>query len=283
MNMRKVIITVATTGGVHRKDKNPSLPEQPEEIAESVCESFNEGAAIAHIHGRDKEGAPSGDPEVYKEISKRIQGKCDIVIQYSTGGGGNLDIEQRLCCLEANPEMASLNMGSLLRTVGPYAGTYFVNTSEDIERYAKEMLKRDIKPEMEVYHHGMLREVNNLISKGLVKKPYYINFVLGMAYQGAVAATSESLFSFKSLLPPDSIFNCCAVGPAQTTMVTLSILIGGNGRVGLEDNIYYAKGVLAESNAQLVGRIVRLAKDLGLEIASPDEAREILGLKKKNS
>jgi 3-keto-5-aminohexanoate cleavage enzyme len=278
--MRKVIVTVATTGGVHRKDKNPNLPEQPEEIAQAAYESFNEGAAIAHIHGREKDGSPSGAPEVYKEISRLVKEKCDIIIQYSTGGGGNLTVDERLRCLEANPEMASLNMGSLLRTVGPYAGTYFINTREDIERYAREMLERDIKPEMEVYHHGMLREVNNLISKGLVKKPYYINFVLGMAYQGAVEATPESLFTFRNLLPPDSLFNCCAVGPAQTPMVTISMLSGGNGRVGMEDNIYYRKGVLAQSNSQLVARIVGIVRELGLEIASPDEAREILGLRK---
>ena len=175
--------------------------------------------------------------------------------------------------------MASLNMGSLLRTVGPYAGTSFINTREDIERYAKEMLKRDIKPEMEVYHHGMLREVNNLISKGLVKKPYYINLVLGMAYQGAVEATPGSLFTLLNLQPPDSLFNCCAIGPAQTPMVTLSMLLGGNVRVGMEDNIYYSKGALAKSNAQLVARMVRIIRELGLEIASPDEAREILGLR----
>lgn len=279
--MRKVIITVATTGGIHRKEANPNLPEQPEEIAKAAYESFNEGAAIVHIHARDKKGAPSGDPEIYKKIVELIRAKCNIVINFSTGGGGNLSIEERFACLDANPETASLNMGSLLRTVGPYAGTLFINTSSDIERFAQEMLKRGIKPEMEVYHHGMLREVNNLISKALVMKPYYINFVLGMAYQGAVAGTPENLFSLRQLLPPDSIFNCCAVGSVQFSMTTLSILLGGNARVGMEDNIYYSKGVLATSNAQLTARIVRIVRDLGLEIASPDDAREVLGLRKK--
>ena len=142
------------------------------------------------------------------------------------------------------------------------------------------MLNRDIKPEMEIYHHGMLREVNNLISKNLIKKPYYVNFVLGMAYQGAVAGTPETLFSLRQLLPSDSVFNCCAVGPVQFPMTTLSMLLGGNARVGMEDNVYYSKGVLATSNAQLTARVVRIARDLGFEIASPDEAREVLGLKK---
>jgi 3-keto-5-aminohexanoate cleavage enzyme len=280
--MKKVIITVATTGGVHRKDSNPYLPEQPQEIAQAAHESFNEGAAIIHIHARDSKGVPTGDPRIYREIAELTRAKCNIIIQFTTGGAGNLNLEERIACLDANPEMGSLNMGSLVRTVGPYAGTLFINTSSDIERFAQEMLKRDIKPEMEVYHHGMLREVDNLISKGLVKKPYYINFVLGMAYQGAVSATPEVLFSLKHLLPEDSIFNCCAIGPAQLPMTTLSMLLGGYARVGMEDNIYYSKGVLAKSNAQLVTRVVGIARDLGLEIASPDEAREILGLKKRS-
>lgn len=254
--MRKVIVTVATTGGVHRKDSNPNLPEQPKEIAQAAYESFSEGAAIVHIHARDKNGAPTGDPEIYQEITERIRSKSNIIIQFSTGGGGNLSIEERITCLDANPEMASLNMGSLVRTTGPYAGTLFVNTTIEIERFAREMLKRNIKPGMEVYHHGMLREINNLIEKGLVKKPYYVNFVLGMAYQGAVSATAELLFSLKHLLAQDSIFNCTAIGAAQLEMTTLSMLIGGNVRVGLEDNIYYKKGVIAEGNAQFVARAV---------------------------
>jgi 3-keto-5-aminohexanoate cleavage enzyme len=284
--MRKVIITVATTGGVHRKDVNPKLneigfPEQPQEIAQAAYESFNEGAAIVHIHARDKEGIPSADPEIYKEIGELIRVKCNILINYTTAGGGNLNLEERIACLDANPDIASLNMGSMLRTIGPYAGTPFLNISSDIERYAKEMLNRDIKPEMEVYHHGMFREVDNLITKSLVKKPYYINLVLGMAYQGAVAGTVENFFSMRQLRPPDSIFNCCAVGPAQFLMSTLSMIAGGNARVGMEDNIYYSKGVLAKNNAQLVAKIVRIARELGLEIASPDEAREILEIKRK--
>jgi 3-keto-5-aminohexanoate cleavage enzyme len=174
--------------------------------------------------------------------------------------------------------MASLNMGTMLRTIGPLAGTAYINSREDIEYFAQEMLKRNIKPEMEVYHHGMLRDVQNLIDKGLVKKPYYINFVLGMVYQGAVQGTPENLLTMKTLLPPDSTFNVTAIGAAQLQMTTLSMLVGGMARVGLEDNIYYTRGVLAESNAQLVSRTARIARELGFDIASPEEAREILGL-----
>lgn len=281
--MQKVILTVALTGGQHTKSSNPHLPEQLEEIARSAYESFNEGAAIAHIHARDKNGAPTGDPKVYKEIHDQIRAKCNMVIQDSTGGGPDLYLEEKLACVNTNPEMASLNMATMLRTIGPLAGTAYINSREDIEYFAGEMLKRNIKPEMEVYHHGMLRDVQNLKDKGLVKKPYYINFVLGMAYQGAVEAKAENLLTLRALLPPDSIFNVTAIGAAQLRMTTLSMLLGGMARVGLEDNIYYTRGVLAEGNAQLVSRTERIARELGVEIASPDEAREILGLEKTMS
>ena len=276
--MPKVIVTVAQTGGIQGKEANPNLPEQPDEIAHSAYECFNEEAAICHIHARDKKGLPSGDPEIFKEIHESIRDKCNIIIQDSTGGGANLTIEERLRCIEAAPEMASLNMGSMLRTIGPLAGTMWGNPRTLIERYAQEMLESGIKPEMEVYHHGMLHEVDNLINRGLVKKPYYVNFVLGMPYQGAAAGTVQNLLTMIRLLPKDTIFNCSAVGQAQLPLTTLSALLGGMVRVGLEDNTYYSRGVLAESNAQLVARTVHIIRELGLEVASPDEAREILAL-----
>lgn len=279
--MRKVIITCALTGGVQNKSANPNLPEQPEEIAQQAYECFNEGCAIAHIHARDKEGKPTGDSEVFKEIHNAIRSKCNMILQDSTGGGPGLTFEQRLSCLDAAPEMASLNLGSMLRTIGSSAGTVWINPRSELERFAQEMLNRNIKAEMEIYHHGMLREMNNFISKGLVKKPYYVNFVMGMVYQGAVDATPANLISLIQLLPSDTIFNCCAVGAAQLQITTLSVLMGGQARVGMEDNIYLSKGVLAQSNAQLVSRSVRIIRELGYEIASPEEAREILGLPKR--
>ena len=279
--MPKVIITAALTGGLHTKKANPSLPEQPEEIAQAAYECYNAGAAIVHIHARDRNGAPTGEAAVYKEIHQLIRATCNIIIQDTTGGGQNLTFEERLGCLQAEPEMASLNMGSLLRTIGPHAGTMFVNTHSDIEFVAREMLKRNIKPEMEIYHHGMFREVNHVIVNKLVERPYYVNFVLGMAYQGAVEATAENLFTLKQLLPADTIFNVSAIGPAQLPITTMSMLLGGMVRVGLEDNIYYSRGVLAKSNAQLVERAVRIARELGVDITSPDEARDILGLRRQ--
>ncbi len=279
--MGKVIITASVTGGVQTKADNPNLPEQPEEIARTAYECFNEGASIVHLHARDKQGKPTGDPEVFIEIHESIKAKCNIIIQDSTGGGPGLSLEERLACLDARPEMASLNMGSMLRTIGNMAGTVWVNPRFELEQFAQEMLKRNIKAEMEIYHHGMLREMNNLIHKGLVKKPYYVNLVMGMAYQGAVEARAENLTTLVQLLPPDTIFNCSAIGRTQLHITTLSVLLGGYARVGMEDNIYYTKDKLAESNAQLVARSVRIIRELGFDVATPEEAREILGIIRK--
>lgn len=278
---KKVIVTVALTGGMAvTKEEAPYLPMQPEEIANSAFECFKAGAAIAHIHARDKEGYPTGDPQVYSNIHELIRDKCNMIIQDTTGGGGNLDFNQRIACLDTNPEMASLNMGILFRTVGKYAGTYFSNTRPVIEQLAKEMKERGIKPEMEVFNHAMMSEVYNLISKKLVDPPYYINFVLGVRHQGGVPGTIDMLDSLKDMLPDNSVFNVTGISKVQMPMIVHSALVGGEVRVGMEDNIYYKKGELATSNVQFVERIVRVLRDLNLEPATPDEAREMLGLSK---
>lgn len=277
---RKVIITAALTGGIATKKDTPYLPTQPEEIAESAYECFNAGAAIAHIHARDSEGDTTGDPKIYGKIHELIRNKCNMIVQDTTGGGGNLDFNQRIACLDAEPEMGSLNMGILYRTVGKYKGTYFSNTRPEIEQIACEMKKRGIKPEMEIFNHGMMAEVYNLISKKLVDPPYYINFVLGVRHQGGVPGTIKILDSLKEMLPEKSVFNVTGISKIQTPMMLHSALIDGNVRVGMEDSIYYRKGELAKSNAQFVERLVRILRDLDLEPATPDEAREILGLSK---
>jgi 3-keto-5-aminohexanoate cleavage enzyme len=274
----KVIITVAQTGALVTKSMNPSLPEQPDEIADSAHACYEEGAAICHIHARDKEGKTTGSSQVFQQIHDRIRAKCPIIIQDSTGGGPNLTSEQRIECLYAEPEMASLNMGSLMRVSGQYAGIPFSNMREDIETYVRRMKELGVKPEMEVYSHAMFREVENLISKGLVDKPYYVNLVLGMKYQGALEATPRYLESLIDFLPGDAIFNVTAVGAPQLPLTTMGMILGGCIRVGMEDNIYFSKGELAKSNAQLVARSVRIARELGKEPATPDEARKTLGL-----
>lgn len=275
----KVIITVAQNGALVNKKMNPNVPEQPEEVAASAYDCYNEGAAIIHIHARDKEGKPTGSADVFRDIHERIRKKCNAIIQDSTGGGSNLTVEQRTECLEAYPEMASLNMGTMVRTIGEAAGTVWMNTRADIESFVTRMNKFGVKPEMECYNLAMLHEVEILIEKGLVQKPYYVDLILGMAYQGALQANPFFFTTYLQYLPADTMFNSLGVGSWQTPIATIGMIHGGCVRVGLEDNIYYKKGELAKSNAQLVARIVRIARELGKEPATPDEARQILGLK----
>ena len=175
--------------------------------------------------------------------------------------------------------MASLNMGSLMRVAGQYKGIPFSNLREDIETYVIRMREMGVKPEMEIYSHAMFREVENLIQKGLVEKPYYINLVLGMMYQGAVEATPKYLNSMIDFLPEDTIFNVTPVGAAQLPLTTMGMILGGCIRVWMEDNIYYRKGELVKNNAQFVARAVRIARELNKEPATPAEARKILELK----
>ena len=278
--MPKIFITAALTGGNQKKSSNPNLPEQPDEIAKDAYDCYNEGAAIIHIHARDLEGNLSSDPKIYRAIHEKIRAKCDIILQDTTGGGPNLTLDQRLASLEADPEMASLNMGTMVRLLDASKGTMNFNPPWEIERFAKGILEKNAKAEMEVYNPSMFRDVRNVIEKGLVKKPYYINLVIGINFQGGLDPVPQSLTMMMDALPKleDIVLNVSGVGRAQTVLTTLGMLMGTNVRVGMEDNIYYGKGVLAKSNAQMVARTVRVARELGYEIASPKEAREILGV-----
>jgi 3-keto-5-aminohexanoate cleavage enzyme len=279
MPENKVIITVAQTGALVTKKMNPAIPEQPDEIAQSSYDCFNEGAAVVHIHARDKDGRTSGDRQIFQEIHEKIRNKCNVILQDSTGGGHNLTVDQRTSCLEAYPEMASLNMGTMVRTIGEGAGTTFMNTRHEIELFVKRMNQFGIKPEMEVYNVSMIYEANLLIEKGLLQKPYCMSLILGMAYQGAQEANMMFLPTYLQYIPEDTYFSALGIGRAQTPLGVMGMIFGGNVRVGLEDNLYYQKGELAKSNAQLVARMVRIARELGKEPCTPDEARKILGLK----
>jgi len=274
--MEKLIITAALTGGIHGKEANPALPEQPEEIIGDAYDCYNAGAALVHLHARDSEGNGVGDSNIFREINEGVRAKCPVVIQNTTGGPG-IHINKRIKSLDAGPESASLNMGSVVFFYQDREVTFY-NLRSEIEAFAAEMIKRDIKPELEVYNPSMFGEVENLLKKGLLKKPYYINFVMGVAGMGGYPGTPENLVIMINHLPEGAIFNVTGIGRYQLAMNTMAILTGGNTRVGLEDNVFYRRGELAKSNAQLVERVVRLAHELGREVATPDEARAILGI-----
>ena len=278
----KVIVTAALNGAFVTKDVNPTVPEQPDEIARAARECHDAGAAIVHVHARDEQGRPCGTRAKFDEILAAVRSECpDIIVNLSTGGGTNLTLEERVSCLDADPEMASLNMGTLMRQSGPGAGEPFVNMTVDIEAWAAKMKAMRIKPEMECYSQSMYRDVRNLIDKELVDPPYYVNIVLGMKHQGAVDASYEQLASMAQFLPERAYFNVTAVAAAQLPLTTMGMIMGGAVRVGMEDNVYYRRGEPADGNAQLVERTVRVARELELEPATPAEARAILGIARK--
>jgi 3-keto-5-aminohexanoate cleavage enzyme len=280
----KLIITVATTGTFQGKEAHPRHPEQPEEIAQAAYESWNEGASVVHIHARDKDGKPTSDPDVFREIDRKIREKnCDIIIQHSTAGDyiPRLPADKRLRAIEMNPEMASLDITvSRLVTFGGKEN-FWVVTMPEIEHGAKLMLEKNIKPELEIFNPVCIEDVYKLIDAGLLTKPYYFGLVLGMrrinrSYMGY----SPKLFlQLVDMLPPDSLFNGMGIGSDELPAAMQAILLGGNLRVGFEDNIYYTRGRLAENNAQLVARAARLARELGGEVVGPSEARKMLGIR----
>jgi len=280
----KLIITVATTGGFHGKEANPNLPEQPEEIAKAIYDAWNEGAAIVHIHAREKEtNKPTSDPEILSKIDQRIREKnCNIIIQHSTASDyiPRLGSDKRIKAIEMNPEMASLDITVPRMITFGGKESIFITTLPEIEYGAKVMLERGIKPEIELFNPVLMEDVCSLIEKGLLKKPYWINFVMGMHRINRVymSYSPRLLMQLIDALPPDSMFNVMGVGTDELPAITQSILLGGHVRVGFEDNVYYKKGILAENNAQLVARAARIGRELGCEIATPDEARQMLGI-----
>jgi len=276
----KILLTVSLSGAATFKSMNPNVPEQPDEIAQQAYDCYNEGACIVHIHARDEKGMPTGDPKVFQNIKEKIRGKgVQAIMQFSTGGGPGLNLEQRLTCLDALPESASLNMGTLMRVAGEYKDVPWLNSRSDVARFAARMKELGIKPEMEIFSPTFFREVMVLAKEGLIEKPYHVNLVFGMSYQGAMESTPKHLNSILEFVPDDTYVNISGVGAAQLPLTTMGMIYGCCIRVGMEDNIYYSKGVLAKSNAELVARTVRIARELGKEPMSPAEAREFLGIK----
>jgi 3-keto-5-aminohexanoate cleavage enzyme len=280
----KLIVTVATTGGFHGKEANPNLPEQPDEIAQAAYECWNAGASIVHIHARDKNRKPTSDPDILREIDQKIKDKnCDIIIQHSTVADyiPRLGSDRRIRSIEMNPEMASLDI-TLTRIV-TFGGNenVWIMTLPEIEHGAKAMLERGIKPELEIFNPVLMEDVYQLIEKGLITKPYWCNFVMGMRRinRAYMPYSPKLLMQMVDSLPSDSMFSVMGIGSDELPATVQSILLGGHVRVGFEDNVHYAKGRLAESNAQLVDRIVRIGRELGCEIATPNETREMLGIR----
>jgi len=273
MNSDKIILSVATTGSWPTKAQNPGLPVTPEEIAQAAVESWREGAAVVHVHVRDDAGKMSCDLSRFLRVRELIRDQgCDILINFSTSGGaGRVGEEERFNSLAAGPELASLDAGSM-----NFNDRIFLNPPDFLEELARRMLDAKVKPEIEVFDSGMIGNALALEKKGLIPSPPWWQFVLGV--KGGAPATARSLLHLVDSLPAGSLWSVCAVGWHQLSMNALAIAMGGHARTGLEDNLYYRRGELALSNAQLVARLTRIARECGREPATPAEAREMLGL-----
>jgi len=300
--MAKVIITAAITGGIHTPSMSPYLPFTPKQIADEAVRAYEAGAAVVHIHARNPEtGQPSSDVELMREIVTNIKSRCNVVICVSTGVGLGMTVEERLKSIPAlKPELASCNFGSInfnisrgMEIVETFKYDWepkylemtkdliFPNTFKSLEQYLKVFAESGTKPEMEIYDVGMIYNLAHMIKEGHpIKKPVYLQFVLGIL--GAIQPSPNNLlFLYNTAREAigDFVWSVCSAGRTQIPMCTMSLIMGGNARVGLEDSLYIGKGILAKSNAEQVERIVRIARELSLEPATPDEARAILKLK----
>ena len=279
-----VVITCALTGGIHGKEANPNLPEQPDEIVEQGIAAWRAGASILHVHARNPDGSNTMDPAIYDGLHQRLCAETDAVVQLTTGGSPRLPVEERLNTVLLSPEMCSLNMG-LLNFFIRGEQVFFANHRSDIERFAHEIAARDVRPELEIYSAAMLEEVQYLIGLGILEPPYVLNFVLHTPTQGGTRGTPENLLDMvtrvRALGVPweDLRINVTSMGPTQLPMTTIAMAMGFNVRVGMEDNVLYRRGEPLRNNAQLVQRTVRIADELDRPIATPDQARELLALR----
>ena len=269
--MDKLIITACLTGAEVTRELQPNLPISPDEIAEAAYQAWKAGASIVHVHARKADGTPTQDKEVYREIKDRIAEKCDIIFQPSTGGAVWHSKEERIQPVYLKPEMASLSTGTC--NFGP---DVFMNTEEYMESFAKIMQENGVKPEVEVFEKGMIDNAMKLVKKGLLTMPLHFDFVMGVP--GAISGEARDLVYLVESIPKGCTWTVAGIGRFELPLGIMAIVMGGHVRVGFEDNIYYSKGVVAESNAQLVERIARISKEYGREVATPDEARKILGL-----
>ncbi len=270
--MEKLIITAALTGAEVTREQQPALPFTPEEIAVAAEECVQAGASMVHVHARNADGSSTQDIESYRKIIAAVRKRCDVIVQVSTGGAVGMTAAERIAPLALKPEMATLSMGSV-----NFGGDVFMNHPSDMEVFAQAMRAQGVKPEFEIFDTGMLTTVKRWLKKDLISNPLHVDFVLGIP--GGMAGTPEALMYLMEQLPAGSSWTVAGIGAAQLPLGVMAIVLGGHVRVGFEDNVYYRKGELATSNAQLVARIARISRELDRPVATPSEARAILGIK----
>ncbi len=298
----KVIITCAVTGSIHTPTMSPHLPITADEVAQQAIDAAEAGASILHLHARNPDGSPTPDPKAFMEFLPRIKQNSDAVVNITTGGGHGMTLEERLAAaVAASPEMTSLNMGSMNFGLFPILDKMkdfqhewepkflensrdfiFRNTFKDIEYVLKELGEgHGVKFEYECYDVGHLYNLAHFLDRGLVKPPLFVQTIFGIL--GGIGADPENLMFMKrtadKLFGDQYNWSVLAAGRHQMNFTTMAAINGGNVRVGLEDSLYIGKGELAKSNAEQVAKIRRIVEELSLEVATPQEARQMLALK----
>lgn len=272
--MEKLIITAAICGAEVLKEHNPAVPYTIEEIVREAKSAYDAGASIIHLHVREDDGTPTQGKERFRLAMEAIKKVCpDAIIQPSTGGAVGMTDDERLQPTELNPEMATLDCG----TCNFGGDEVFMNTENTIKYFGERMIERGIKPECEVFDKSMIDMALRLAKKGFIKHPIHFDFVMGV--NGGIDGTLRDFMFLRGSIPSDATYTVAGIGRYEFPLAMAAIIDGGHVRVGFEDNVFISKGVLAKSNGELVEKVVRMAKELGREIANPAEARQILGLK----
>jgi len=269
--MQPVIITAAIVGAEVTKAQQPNLPTTPQEIIEAAVDCYKAGAAIIHIHVRDAEGNPTQDAGIFREVVEGIRALCDVITQVSTGGAIWMSADERLQSIECRPDMATLTTGTV-----NFGEGVFMNNRGLVEAFAGRLLDYGIVPEIEIFDSGMVDEATRLRDMGLITDPIHFDFVMGVP--GGMRADAATLVHLVRSLPAESTWSVAGIGRHESTLGTLALAMDGHVRVGFEDNIFYRRGQLAQSNAELVARIVRIAQELDRPAATPSEASEMLEL-----
>jgi 3-keto-5-aminohexanoate cleavage enzyme len=283
--MSKVVVSAALTGVLATRTQCPAIPYTPREIADEAKRAADAGAAIVHIHARTPEGGPDWSVETFAEIFSEVRSRTDVIINFSTGAIG-IPREERVAHIQdLRPEIAALNMGSMNYAIYSekrktfYHDHVFANPFTDIQFFLESMTHAGVRPEMECFDAGHIGNTRPLIDMGVLKPPYQFSLIMGVL--GGIPGTTRHLVDQVDSLPAGSHWQVIGIGLNQWPLAAAAITMGGNVRVGLEDNFYLEEGRMAKSNGDLVDKAVRLSHDLGRDVASPSEARALLGLDAK--
>ena len=268
-----LMITAAVDGAEVMREDTPHVPYTPVEIAEEAARCREAGASMVHVHGRKEDGTPTQEKETYGRILEETRERTDVLVQFSTGGAVGMGVEERIEALELIPDMATLTTGTV-----NFGDDVFMNSMPTVRTIAQRLLKYGITPEIEVFDTGMVDTAMRLVEEDLLFEPLHFDFVLGVP--GGMGARPESLEFLVDLVPDGSTWSVAGMGRHELPLAKQAVEMGGHVRVGLEDNIYLEKGVLAEGSWQLVEKVVEFAEAAGRPLADPQQAVEMLGIER---